>query len=295
MAEQPINDVTQAVRSRYGDLTTSQKRIAEAIVEDPEFVAFATVDKLAARLGVASSTIVRFAYKLGLDGFPDLQERVRTVVRQQYRDVAQVAPGEGTLVSHLGDTPFAEALSRDQDNLTRTVRELDRATLERTVEVIARARRVFVCGDLTSYSLAYFTAIAVGRARPGVRLVRADAEGATALIDMGSEDALVAFSFPPYSRNVLSVVKWAKRRDASTVAITDAPFSPVGQRVDTVLAAHVSGIGPQNTLVPGLAVANAVVNGLILGSDDDAILSRYREISELAEEWDLFVLGGDDA
>jgi len=255
-------------------------------------VAFATVDKLAARLGVASSTVVRFAYKLGLEGFPDLQERVRTQVRRQYRDVAGQT-GDATPVSHLGDSPFAVALDRDLEQLGRTIRELDLDTLERSVEAVAKAERVFVCGDLTSYSLAYFTAITVGRARPNVRLVRADAEGATALIDLADSDVLLVFSFPPYSRNVLSVVNWADRRGAFTIGVTDAAFSPVGQRVDIVMSAHASGVGPQNTLVPGMAVANAIANGLILRSDDDAVLERYRAVSELAHEWDLFVLGVD--
>src|SRR5690349_14150311 len=48
----PATDVIGAVRRSYDELTRSQKRIAEAIVDDPEFVAFATVDKMAARLGV---------------------------------------------------------------------------------------------------------------------------------------------------------------------------------------------------------------------------------------------------
>jgi DNA-binding MurR/RpiR family transcriptional regulator len=57
-------DVIQTVRQGYDELTKSQKWIAEAIVDDPEFVAFATVDKMASRLGVSPSTVVRFTYRL---------------------------------------------------------------------------------------------------------------------------------------------------------------------------------------------------------------------------------------
>ena len=78
-------DVIQSLRKSYDELTRSQKLIAEAIVEDPEFVAFATVDKMAAKLGVSPSTVVRFTYRLGLTGYQDLQERVRTLVRSQMR------------------------------------------------------------------------------------------------------------------------------------------------------------------------------------------------------------------
>ncbi len=291
MTSAPTDDVAETVRSKYEKLTNSQKRIAETIIEDPEFVAFATVDKLASRLDVAASTVVRFAYKLGLDGYQDLQERVRRQIRQQYRNVTET--DGATPTSHLGDTPFRASLDRDLAHLQRTARSLDRDALERTVQALNDADHVYITGDLTSYCLAYFTAVAVGRAREQVRLVRADAEGSTALLEMGPNDVLLAYTFPPYSRNVLRVVGWATERKALTVGVTDAAISPVGQRVSIVLPVMASGIGPQNTLVPGLAVANALVNGLIRRNEEKSV-QRYRAVAALAAEWDLFVLGPDN-
>ena len=86
-------DVISELRRNYDELTQSQKRIAEAIVEDPEFVAFATVDKFAARLSVSPSTVVRFAYRIGLNGYQELQEKVRERVRLQMR--SSTAAGDG--------------------------------------------------------------------------------------------------------------------------------------------------------------------------------------------------------
>jgi len=71
-------NVLTDLRRSYKDLTLSQKRIAELIVEDPEFVAFATVEKLAARLEVSPSTIVRFAYRVGLSGYPTSRREFAT-------------------------------------------------------------------------------------------------------------------------------------------------------------------------------------------------------------------------
>ncbi|KWX20146.1 MurR/RpiR family transcriptional regulator [Mycolicibacterium wolinskyi] len=290
MTTAPLDDVTETVRGKYDKLTNSQKRIAEMIIEDPEFVAFATVDKLASRLDVAASTVVRFAYKLGLDGYQDLQERIRRQIREQYRAVGE----EGaTPTSHLAGTPFQASLDNDFSHLQRTARALDREALEKAVTALAEAEHVYITGDLTSYCLAYFTAIAVGRARDRVRLVRADAEGATALLEMGPDDVLLAFTFPPYSRNVLRVVDWAVRRRTLTIGVTDAAISPVGQRVSIVLSVMAGGIGPQNTLVPGMAVANALVNGLFERNEDVSV-DRYKAVGSLAADWDLFVLGPDN-
>ncbi|BCI51786.1 RpiR family transcriptional regulator [Mycolicibacterium litorale] len=292
MSAAPLDDVTETVRGKYDKLTNSQKRIAETIIEDPEFVAFATVDKLATRLDVAASTVVRFAYKLGLDGYQDLQERIRQQIRNQYRAVGD-AEGATTPTSHLAGTSFQDSLDRDLAHLQRTARSLHRDVLAQAVTALADAEHVYITGDLTSYCLAHFTAIAVGRTRERVRLVQADAEGATALLEMGPDDVLLAYTFPPYSRNVLRVVESAVRRRTLTIGVTDAAISPVGQRVSIVLSAVASGIGPQNTLVSGMAVANALVNGLIQ-RDEAKSIERYKAVGALAADWDLFVLGPDN-
>lgn len=285
-------DVIETVRRQYDGLTQSQKRIAESIVDDPEFVAFATVDKLAGRLNVSPSTIVRFAYKVGLDGYQDLQARVRTLIRSQMRSSAEPRE-EGHTTRHLAETPFAASLEQDLDHLIRTITTLDKESLERSVEVLASAQRIFVTGDITSYSIAYYFALAANRARGNVHLVKADGEGAARLVDIGPDDAVLAFTFPPYSRMVVRVVEWAIENGATSIGVSDHAVSPVGRRVSIVLPAVTSGLGPQNTLVPAMAIGNALLNALILKTEDRS-LARYKSVNRLLGEWELFVLGVDE-
>jgi DNA-binding MurR/RpiR family transcriptional regulator len=285
-------DVIETVRREYNGLTQSQKRIAESIVDDPEFVAFATVDKLASRLDVSPSTIVRFAYKIGLEGYQDLQARVRILVRQQMR-----SSNDGTdsdrVTRHLGETSFAASFENDIDHLRRTVAGLDSESLSRSVHALTEARRIFVTGDVTSYSLAYYFALAANRALGNVHLVKADGEGAARLVEMNEEDVLVAITFPPYSRSVVKVVEWATETKVTTIGITDHAVSPVGRSVSIVLPAVASGIGPQNTLVPGMSIANALISSLILETDDRS-LKRYKAVNQLLGKWDVFVLETDE-
>lgn len=290
---EPQDDVIQSLRQRFDELTRSQKRIAEAIVEDPEFVAFATVDKMAAKLGVSPSTVVRFTYRLGLNGYQDLQERVRTLVRSQMRSSSAVMD-EQQVLSHLGDSTFARSFDQDLDHLRRTIAGLDESVLTRAVETLATARRVAVTADGSAFSVAYYTGLVFDRVRGDVTMVQANADSVGRLTDLGPEDALLAFTFPPYASTTLRVVRWAKRRGTPVVAITDSPISPVGQLVDVVLPAIVSGIGPHNTMVSAMAVANALLNGLALRNRDRA-LERYGTVTDLMNQWDLYVLkSGDD-
>src|SRR5262245_26679880 len=77
------SDVIDELPRRYDRLTQSQKRTAEYIVEHPQAVACSAVDQMVGELYVNPSSIVRFTYRLGLNGFPGLQELMREVVPDQ--------------------------------------------------------------------------------------------------------------------------------------------------------------------------------------------------------------------
>lgn len=281
-------DVMTELQRNYADLTQAQKRIAEAIVEDPEFVAFATVDKLAAKLGIASSTIVRFAYRLGLEGYPELQERIRVLVRSRLRG-ADDAADSGSLLAHLGESTAATSLRHDLDNLRHTVSELDSGTLDKAIGIISSAGRVFFAGGLASRSLAEYAAHTFNRLRGNSRVL-GPGDSASEIVDLGQDDALVVFCFPPYASQTLQILAAARQRGVTVVAITDSPISPVG-KVDVTLTSRVSGIGPQNSLVAPMAIINVLLNGVAASSPGAA--DRYRRIFHVLDDWNSVFLKGN--
>jgi DNA-binding MurR/RpiR family transcriptional regulator len=286
LATESTDDVIISLRRRYDELTQSQKRIAELIVEDPEFVSFATVDKFAQRLGVSPSTIVRFAYRIGLAGYPELQEQVRAKLLKGLR-AADEAGGDAA-TAHLGTGVVANSLQHDSEILAATIRRIELADLERAVSLLADAPRVRVVGCATSFSLAYYAAVTLDRVRPGVILLSGSPLPTGPLLDLDDRDAVLAFSFPPYARTTHDVVKAAKARGASVVAVSDSPISPMRDSVDVLLPAVVSGIAAQNSLVAAMALANVIINGVSTHAPD--ALERYGESVALLSSWDVYLL-----
>jgi DNA-binding MurR/RpiR family transcriptional regulator len=280
------------LRRSYKDLTLSQKRIAELIVEDPEFVAFATVEKLASRLGVSPSTIVRFAYRVGLSGYPDLQQRIRVIVRTQMRPSPNSEGSQGSGAEHLGKGTIARSFVHDSENLHATITRLSISDLENAIAILLKARWIYVAGGFASEALSKYVAVQLGRMSGRVSTLSGDATSAPRLLDITKDDALLAFSFPPYASRTLQIVSAAKDRGASIIAITDTPVAPVAQQVDVVLATNVSGIGLQNSLVAPMAVANALLNSLAEQMEEST--SRYDQIFRMMNEWNSFLLRDDD-
>jgi DNA-binding MurR/RpiR family transcriptional regulator len=287
-------NVIEELRRRYDLLTHSQKRIAEYIVDQSQAVAFSTVDQMAAQLGVNPSTIVRFCYRLGLNGFPDLQERMRQVVRGQLsRADEQVEAGASG--AHLQGTSFGTSLAHDLRNLQRTIMGLSPDDLNRAVDQLVAARRVYVIAGYSAYSVAHYFGLVLSRLRSDTIIVTAD-EGVSKvrIAEIASPDCLLAFTFPRYAVHTQKVAQWAREKSASIIAVTDTPISAVGQIADTVLVAAPSGSGMQNSMVAPMAVANALLNGVAAAKGNSA-LERYGRSDGLLDKWDAFLLKSDQA
>jgi DNA-binding MurR/RpiR family transcriptional regulator len=287
-------NVIEELRRRYDLLTHSQKRIAEYIVDQSQAVAFSTVDQMAAQLGVNPSTIVRFCYRLGLNGFPDLQERMRQVVRGQLsRADEQVETGASG--AHLQGTAFGDSLTHDLRNLQRTIMGLTVDDLNRAVDQLVAARRVYVMAGFSAFALSHYFGLVLSRIRSDVHTITAD-EGVSKvrLAEITSLDCFVAFTFPRYAVYTQRAALWAREQKATIIVVTDTPISAVGQIADTVLVASPTGAGMQNSMVAPMAVANALLNGVAAAKGTGA-LDRYSSSDGLFDKWDSFLLKFDQA
>jgi DNA-binding MurR/RpiR family transcriptional regulator len=287
------DDVIDELRRQYDRLTQSQKRIAEYIVDHPDRVAFATVDQMASQLGVNPSTIVRFTYRLGLKGFPDLQERTRQLVRGQLSAASEIV-NENSVLSHLDGTVFGASLGQDLQNIRRTIAALKAEDLKDATDMIVAARRVFVAGSFAAHTVASYLTLSLDRIRGNTTVWGADMTlQPSQALEVTAQDCLVAFTSAPYAVATQRAAQVAKEARAKVIAVTDTPISAVGQMADLVLATTSTGSGMQNSFVAPMAVANALLNGVAAAVGERAI-ERYDRLYKLVNRWDTFLLKGDD-
>jgi DNA-binding MurR/RpiR family transcriptional regulator len=244
---------------------------------------------MAGELDVNPSTIVRFTYRLGLNGFPDLQERMREVVRGQLSRTGDPI-NESQAAGHLEGTSFGASLSHDWQNLHHTISGLDAEAFNRAINLLTRSRRVYVVAGFTTFPVAHYFALVLDRLRSDVSLLASnDAFATPRLVEIKPEDCVLAVTFPRYARGTHRVAMWAKENKAKVIAITDSPISALGQISDVVLLAASAGTGMQNSMVAPMAVANALLNGVAAVKGSSA-LERYSRHDRLMNLWDAFLL-----
>ena len=73
-------DVLMQMTELMPTFSKSQKKIAQALINDYQEAAYVTASRLGAMVGVSESTVVRFACELGFAGYPELQRAVQKAV-----------------------------------------------------------------------------------------------------------------------------------------------------------------------------------------------------------------------
>jgi len=143
---------------------------------------------------------------------------------------------------------------------------LDRGALASTVtRLAARRARVAVLPGSASFGVGYHLADQLGLLRDGVELAWGAPASVTAtLAALGSTDVVVAIDVPRYDTAVLDGLTLLSTRNVPIVAITDSALSPLGRRAHTTFAISSEGVGPFDSQVGAMAVANLLVASVAL-------------------------------
>jgi len=260
------------ITERFDEFSRSQKDVARYIVDHLDEAAFQTAEELARRASTSSSTVVRFSQALGFEGYPELQQ----AAIEEYRSRA---PGEQTGSAPLFDfdhSEFEASLAADHANVEETVRNLTREQVEACVTALAAANRVMVVGmDQLAFFASYMRHL-LALLDIRAEVVASPRQDSITRLSRVDEDSLViAFSAGRAHPIVVRAMKLAKHRGASTMAITDATLSDIGQYSDLTL--YYSSNGPSftrsNTSL--LAIVQALAHG-VYARDKGAYKDRIR-------------------
>lgn len=271
-----ISDAIAASRHR---LTVTERRIAEAIVREPTLLAFGTVSDLATRIGTSRPSIVRFATKLGFEGYPALQAVARQNVSRQL----------GRPSERLRDYP-TERVS-DIATLTASVEALGvyvaGGELAVLASSLAAAKAVWIASGETSRAAAHALRSGLGIIRPGVHLLEDHSLGRE-LASAGPDDIAVISDFPRYRRSTVVAARALSARGVEIAAITDGPLSPLASMADVLIRVSVPAIGPFDSSVPTVALMELLV-AEVAQIDHGTVQERVEVIEQLWSETGIFV------
>ena len=250
------SDLLVRLNKNYKTLSKGQKQLAAYITENYDRAAFITASKMGRIVGVSESTVVRFAYALGYDGYPELQKSLQELIRNKLTSVQRIQ-----LTGDLqANDVLRSVLKSDVSNIRATIDLIDNASFNAAINALLEAKKVYIVGLMSAAPLAQFLAYYLGFVMDNVVMV----SGAMGniyedLFRISSEDVCIGISFPRYSNRTIDALDFARGKGATIIAITDSVSSPIAEKAEHALIARSDMAGFADSLVAPLSLINAII------------------------------------
>jgi DNA-binding MurR/RpiR family transcriptional regulator len=243
------------IREIYMHLSPGYRRIADFLLNRYQEAAFMTAAQVGRASDVDTTLVVRFAQRLGYPGFPELIDDIQADVKRDLQTVYESAPDDKTPAGVLRRT-----LVEDRNNLEYTLLHMDTATVQKAVDLLDAAPRVFVSGDGSSMCLAEAFAMRVLLLGITAHVVSGELSGQAAIAIGGKPgDVFLGIGSTPFAVGVAAILKLMRQAGAHTIGIVDSPTNPVAGVAEYVILA------PSRTMghMPSWTTHAAVLHGLM--------------------------------
>lgn len=273
------------IQSQYTRFSKGQKLIAQYILKNYDKVAFMTACKLGETVGVSESTVVRFANALGYSGYPKLQDALQELIKNKLTTVQRV-----DMIKEFNDDSaiLKKIVKSDIDNIKDTLDEIDEKAFEEASNRILKAKRIYIVGMRSSFTIAQYLGFYLGIILDSVHVIRTDMGDAfEQVVKINEDDVLIAVSFPRYSKKSYQIVSYAKEKGAHIVSLTDSLFAPVASFTDNLLLVKSNMASFVDSLVPALSIANALIVSVGMKEKED-IKQHFDDLEAIWDKYSVY-------
>src|SRR5690606_10932603 len=188
----PPGLLIDAIRAKGRELTGAQRDLAAFVLEHSTEAALLSSHALAARVGVSSSAVVRFARALGYDGFPSFQRAVQEVLEHNLSITSRL---QSTLREGQSSGFLSANLTQDITALQQTIEQIPPADFDRVVEAVSRAGAIYLIGIGKAAIVVDFLAFRLRRVGKPVITATTGGRVPEALLSMQRGDVLMCVAF----------------------------------------------------------------------------------------------------
>lgn len=219
------------LQSIYGNLKSAEKRAADTILKQPEFIIDASIVEAAKMANCSETTLFRLAQKLGYSGYPELKASILQSGEEGHAEhlYSEIQAEDSIL------TVVEKVFSTARQALEDTLALIDPEQYEQALHHIIHADRLFFIGAGDAYTVAYSAYLKFSRigynagcsADIDVQLMEASR--------LTEKDTLVIISHSGRTQSLYDVAKYARLNDAHIILITNYPISPIAKVATNVL------------------------------------------------------------
>lgn len=229
-------DIFSKLRLLYETLSPVERRLADAVLGDPQSFIDSSMTELAGRTGVSQGSINNFSKKLCGDGFAKLKLQLAAQL-SLYSQPSFTAVKDSDSVRDV----LSEQIEQSAAAFENTLRLNSEESLEKAADMIMNAGKIELYGLFQAGIMANnfsYQLLQLGLPAVFVSDVLLAPVSASMLDKSG---LVIAVSTSGKTKDILDAVRIAKSAGASVMTITSNPTSPLAKAADNVLIAASSG------------------------------------------------------
>ena len=217
------SDILGEVRRLMPMLSSSEKRVANAVLQDPDKMIFWTVNDLGERAKVGDATILRFCRKLGLSGYQEF----KLLLAQSLPPLRQDGGGKGHEDADEQTSLIRRTMNTNRLAIQDTTELLDPASLKQAAERMIRARSVHFFGVGSSGLTAADARLRFMRIGIPCSYVPDSHVQVMDAALMTPDDVAFCITYSGSTKDMLEIIQTAKARGACTIVLTGHSRSPI--------------------------------------------------------------------
>jgi DNA-binding MurR/RpiR family transcriptional regulator len=254
------------LRQSISGYSPTQQKLGEFVLNDPAKVLYLTITELARESKTSEASVTRLCRVLGCKGYNEFKMALALDIQS-----SQPQQPSGDKI----DSVVNESVLALQD----TAKLLDRSMLETAAQSLHQARSVQIYGVAASAILGDYLHYKLLRFGKPAQLFSDMHRAAMNATTLSKEDLVVAISSSGSTRDLLHVVKLARKRGVQVLVLSNTPRSPLASLSDMLLVAA----KPEGPLSAGAMNAKVGVM-LLIELLTTSLISLNNEYSDISQQ-----------
>ena len=279
-------NLLEEIKSKIHKFSKSHKKIAADVLEHYDKSAFMTASKLGSIAGVSESTVVRFAYELGFEGYPEFQSALQELIKNKLTTVQRM---EITYSKMEEKNILKSVMQSDIDKLKQTIDCIVDDVFLSVVDTHDKADKIYILGARTCSSIASFLGFYLNMIYDNVKTIATNSASETfeQIYRVGPNDAVIAISYPRYSVRTLNAVKYAANNNSKVIVITDSDEAPINKYATHSLIAKSDMTNFVDSLVAPLSLCNALIVALVV-RNKETVSKTFYDLENIWVDYEVY-------
>ncbi len=263
-----MESIVHKIRFLQESMGPAEKKIADYILLHTSELLSVSISTLASACGCGDATVVRFARRLGLEGYQELKIRLAAELSATSTLSAEIHKNDGCLEI------FRKRMGEIQSSLAATESVLDPVALDQAAKAIMHAERIVIFGLGNSAAVAQDAAHKFLRLGLAAQSVCDNHMQAIVASHLQRGSVAIGISHSGASKDIVEALRLCKICGATTIGITNYGKAPIVDASDIALFTKSDetehSILAMSSRIAQLAIFDSIYTYIVLNFDKAA-------------------------